>query len=392
MIHAPHITLTFSVKNGAPLLSSSSVNRSPEEKTSRVAGANLKKVIDGLKESLKEGSPIHVEAQMTPDKENYTTTVFTQNGAYTVLLTKKFVQFLSGAQPAPTDQLAQPWVVMNAVATAPSHGSRVCGLFNQGTDCFMNAIFQVIMHDNRLKAAVLNSYGNTQMGDLVRHAVDSYERGTTSTYTLRQLLPPMQQDGQQDAAEFFDSIMKPFDHKKDPTLLPIVTTSYHWEIKGWLGSVAESKTTSQKQPMLYIPLEIEGNSGQKMIDKYFTPQAHDGDKYKDKETGKVYSPGCVQLQIEGKPERLIFQLKRFTENYKITRPVDMPEILTVNGTLYALGKIVRHHGESQEGGHYTSVIQIEDKWMKADDRTITSVKDPKEYRQNGYLYFYELVS
>ena len=264
------------------------------------------------------------------------------------------------------------------------------------TDCFMNSIFQVIMHDTLLKTALIETYQKqeTPKAKAFCQAVKDYSEGkTVSTNDLRTFMPVKVQTGQQDAAEFLQSLLNDVSYSNYPGLFASLKLTYNWEIKGFfgLGSVIESRTTEATHQQYMIPLEITSTDGAKLIDSYFTKKAHFGDRYTDELSKKVYSPGQVQTHVVGTPDRLVFQLKRFNLNNKISSTVEMPEKIQVNGSSYTLKKIVMHHGTSKNSGHYTSLLEDGvGHWTKTDDKKITKLNDSSEYRKNGYLYFYEL--
>lgn len=257
----------------------------------------------------------------------------------------------------------------------------------------MNAMIQVIVHDNLIRDAVLKTHATGPITSTVlTRVIKNYEQGE-STYPLRNFMPMGRQIGQQDTAEFLDCLMQRYNHNDFPNLFPILVTTYHWEKRSWggWGAVTDTKKTSDREPLIYIPLEITKASGQALIDQHFAHKKHEGDNYKDAATKVEYSPGQVQLQIEGAPQRIIFMLKRFTATSKINTPVDMPEVLDINQHVYALKKIVQHHGVTRIDGHFTALIQKDERWIRADDARIYVEKDPTSARQNGYIYFYELL-
>ena len=387
------ISLSFKMQKGSLQLESSSVNTALDEKTSKVAGRNLKFIIDKHQNPLpNEGESILAEA--TDENGSFEVALFLPNNStISVQLNHKFMQALSGSkQPLAAAKSIDDDFVM--IPEKPQENStRVLGLNNTtGTDCFMNAMIQAIVHDDLIKNAILKSHKtrNNYQTAMTCHVLEKYP---TATLPLRNFMPKDRQNGQQDTAEFLDSLMQPYNHNDSPELFPVLVTTYHWVKRSWggWGTVTNQKTTSDREPMIYIPLEITQESGQRLINQYFTLKKHEGEKYKDAVTGIEYSPGQVQLQIEGAPKRIIFMLKRFTATQKNNSLIDMPESIEINDHFYALKKIVQHHGETRQFGHYTALIQKEDQWIRADDTSVYEEKDPTSARQNGYIYFYELL-
>ena len=386
------ISLSFKMQKGSLQLESSTVNAALDETTSKVAGRNLKFIIDKLNNPMpNEGESILAKA--IEQKESFEVTLFLPNHTSpSVQLNPKFMQALSGSkQPLRVEKKIDDDFVM--IPENPRENStHIMGLHNtSGTDCFMNAMIQVIVHDDLIKAAILKSHkSNTNQALMTHYVLENYP---TATLPLRNFMPKGQQTGQQDTTEFLDSLMQPYNHEDSPDLFPVLVTTYHWEKRSWggWGSVTDTKTTSDREPLIYIPLEITKGSGQELINQHFALKKHEGEKYKDHATGIEFSPGQVQLQIEGAPKRIIFMLKRFTSSSKINTTVDMPESIVINNHFYALRKIVQHHGKSRLGGHYTALIKKGEHWIRADDSRISVEKDPTSARQNGYIYFYELL-
>lgn len=271
--------------------------------------------------------------------------------------------------------------------------SRVVPITNTGTECFMNAAFQAIIHDDLLKNAILTTYQNKttpEARDLCE-AIDLYSQGKRiSLSALRQFMPEDFREGQQDASEFLNQLLNNVTFENYPESFPTQTIKYYWL---QVGSDTEGKETHESKQVFYTAIEIPSQeqtiSGQDLIHQYFARKKHEGELWLDGDTNILYEPGELQVQIEGK--RVTFLLKRFNQNNKISTPVDMPEILDLNSKKYALKKVIVHHGQSMWSGHYTSLLQIAGQWIKTDDIRISNAQDNSTDRQNGYIYFYELI-
>ncbi len=294
----------------------------------------------------------------------------------------------------------QPQVTLPLQQPPRASYEGVVPLENFGNDCFMNATFQVIMHDEALREALVEIFKQNTSPTQAQFLeyVEAYKNGDSniSTYRLRSFMDPRNQYGQQDANEFLLRLTNQLDPKAYPHLFTLCTTEYQ--------CVRQAPSTDNEAPKTYmsqvseneflIPLQLPRSSnkinGQHLIDTALSENDHEGESFKEYDT--TYKPTKARLKIEGTPNRLAFQLKRFTGTGKIQNTVDMPECLQINDEYYQLKSIIVHSGTTKSSGHYYSVINKESGWVKANDSSITPIQDISHERQNGYLYFYEKLS
>ncbi len=409
------ILLSFVVDNGCFRLFNSSENDSLDEKTSALAGINLKQIVDhltGPKKPINDPKALQdgvFTVQLTRNELGYLLQFedIPCLASCPIKLNEKYVQTLSGFStkaPAAATKLPDPkkldleddWVLV-----ASSDSSNITlppGINNPGNDCFMNAVFQIIMHDDLLRAAIVETYQNdpSPKAQALIEAINRYAlRETISTNALRQFMPKGFQNGQQDASEFLSLLLNSVSVEKHGALYAKLTTTNEWEKKGWFGMVSDTKKTSVTANEFLIPIQIPKTNhllnGTNLIQSHFAKKRHQGENYKDELSGKIYSPGHVQLTLENTPRRLVFSLNRFDDSGKINSPVEMPEIVEMQGNRYALSKIIMHHGETMGNGHYTALLRYEaGRWIHADDKTVRAVNRTTQDQKDGYIYFYEL--
>lgn len=279
------------------------------------------------------------------------------------------------------------------VVHASEHG--VVPLINRGSDCFMNATLQVIVHDPLLRDALHRRYQADPTPEAVAfcRVLQFYSEGkTVSSFNLRQFMPDPVRFGQQDAYEFLQQLLNDLTAKDYPELFPSQTTTYFWQQRDASDQIIQEKQTTVQarefNSIIQIPSQAGMVSGQGLIDQHFAKKPHEGEMWMD--GADAYSPGDQQVQFDQVPKRLVFVLKRFNRDDKISTPVDMPEELVVNRTKYSLKKIIVHHGATMRFGHYTALLQRGGKWIYASDMQIRESADSTSDRQNGYIYFYEL--
>ena len=272
-------------------------------------------------------------------------------------------------------------------------------LRNERNDCFLNAVFQIIMQDKKLLSALLNTFkhDSSSAAKSFVEAVKCYreDKSPLSATQLRNFINKW--GSQEDASEFMMTIISKLNSAEDPTLFAICTTYYEWERqeppKNPLAPRSHQTEVSSMEFLLPIQLPMAAEStaalnGQQLVNNTLQILPQEGETAMFHET--LYRPKAAMIQIEDAPQRLVLQLKRFTKTEKIQTPVDMPEILQVHGTTYSLKSILVHTGV-KNGGHYYSMIQKEGEWIKTNDEQVIPVKDISLERQSGYLYFYEKV-
>ena len=108
-------------------------------------------------------------------------------------------------------------------------------------------------------------------------------------------------------------------------------------------------------------------------------------------------PAAKTFDILSPPKVLVLQLKRFKGLQKIEDFVRFPSKLRINCAsvandqhhFYRLTGIVCHKGPSIANGHYIAYILAQDKWLKANDKTIKEIRYETVKRKAAYLLFYE---
>lgn len=108
-----------------------------------------------------------------------------------------------------------------------------------------------------------------------------------------------------------------------------------------------------------------------------------------------------KLTIRGRPKYLYVALKRFEHEWirqlnrikttKIVNDILMPDAISLDEINYRMRGCIFHMG-GLNGGHYVYYNMINDKWIKFDDETISSVDNANEINaiiNKGYVYLYE---
>ena len=111
-------------------------------------------------------------------------------------------------------------------------------------------------------------------------------------------------------------------------------------------------------------------------------------------------PGFIddKMLLHTSNNTLILQLKLFVvNNYGIVRKINNikirnldKEIVVINKNHYKVMTALFHHGDNIKLGHYTSMLRVNDHWLKVDDLQVYRTSWP-ENSKNVYLIFLEKI-
>ena len=114
----------------------------------------------------------------------------------------------------------------------------------------------------------------------------------------------------------------------------------------------------------------------------------------DKEDQDKEDRGCYHKVSEyfiRLPEVFIMSVKRYTRGRKILKAVNPAPIILLNEygqeQVNYLKSIVRHHGTSIGGGHYTTSLNMDGKWLICNDDE--DFRLTEEAPLDGYIYLHE---
>ena len=288
------------------------------------------------------------------------------------------------------------------------------GLENLGQTCYFNSIVQCLFHcplfrmlienlpQSILSVAVIRELRLlfTQMGE---KSYVGYLR-TFRCFSAAINIPEckeanMNKNRQEDACMFFLRLIEHFREK-----FKLLADIFEGDLRSTVSCQRCFQTYIKIDPFGLLPLSFfEGNN------EYDVSYTHDVyDLLDDMVTPEIISGYyCVQcdaqnpsektLDILSTPKVLVLQLKRFKGLQKIEDFVRFPLNLRLNyesvgneqHQLYRLTGVVCHIGPSIEHGHYVAYIFADEKWLKADDKTVREVRYETVKRKEVYLLFYE---
>lgn len=390
------------------------------ESSKALLGINhiLKKLETVNKSLFDQTAPLRtLTATLIPkaDSSDFDLSLSWENGQIDINLTnvkhgivKQLVESLETPPPLPAapQKPATSWFTGLFNSQPSPKPADMYGLYNPDNNCFMNAVFQMIMNDDTLCRALIETYTPlARTHEAYKTFIDVvalYKSGSADPLKkvdldpLRHLLKIYAsktnanasgwQDGSMgDAEEFLNALLDKVDLEKfnlgfrngfRRTGTPLGT------------ALTKSKDILDPKNTLTLQLEIrEKTTGQQLIDEQFKAKPHT-----DKPILDIDEYTCqieTEQRIFGtKPERLIIQVKRFTPRGKIEHELPMARELTIQGERYNLKSIVQHGG-----AHYWSYLNKNGTWYTANDTSVTKT-DPARLEDGlnrGYLYFYEKI-
>ena len=97
----------------------------------------------------------------------------------------------------------------------------------------------------------------------------------------------------------------------------------------------------------------------------------------------------MKRQVMNPPNVLFIQLIRFNnESEKVLTPVMPSTNIDFHGSSYKLKSILQHEGAHPHEGHYTTMLYLDNKWVKCNDSNIDQNSTTRD--SDGYVYIYEL--
>ena len=170
-----------------------------------------------------------------------------------------------------------------------------------------------------------------------------------------------------------------------------------WELDVWRPASSENA-----RPRLF-------NSLQEALDSALSPTAVEGVLLDSNENERLNGTKRQYLiRTQTLPSKLIFKLNRFemigNQRRKVTQNIFANRRLILNYSedenhLNSTSQMVLrpkaaiiHHGDSAEGGHYTTLINHQGQWFHHDDTRVQSVEDRVAFQlmsRSGYVFLYE---
>ncbi|KAM5575434.1 ubiquitin carboxyl-terminal hydrolase 16 [Rosa sericea] len=166
--------------------------------------------------------------------------------------------------------------------------------------------------------------------------------------------------------------------------------------------------SERQERMMDLTVEIEGDIGtlEEALRRFTSTEVLDGENKYQCSRCKSYEKAKKKLTILEAPNVLTIALKRFQSGKfgKINKPVRFPEILDLapymSGTsdkspIYKLYGVVVHLDvmNAAFSGHYVCYVKnLQNKWFKIDDSTVTAVELENVLAKGAYMLLYSRCS
>ncbi|XP_047465294.1 ubiquitin carboxyl-terminal hydrolase 19-like isoform X6 [Mugil cephalus] len=290
----------------------------------------------------------------------------------------------------------------NLFSSSPPANINYHGLMNQGSTCYLNSVLQVLFMTKDFREAVKRYTEENPDTECIDHDLkdlfkDLVER-TTYTYKITRKLGITKVYEQQDAAEYFEKILR--------LTSPEASKIFHGKLTHETTCCKCDTKSGTTEPFWHLPLALVDSSSKDYsvedgIQQFFKASEFNGDNQMYCDTCDDKNDATTQYVIRNHPDVLMLLLKRFEFNYyymkyfKIDRVVAVPYSLQIpEGQTYELYAVVDHFGDLMSG-HYAATIKEEngDRWFSFNDTRVTLSNQPfqmenTEKSHNAYLLFY----
>ena len=326
-----------------------------------------------------------------------------------------------------------------------------CGLVNTGTDCYINACTQILIHTEWLNICLdlpfrrkdipstllLDNFNNLRQLMLNKSGTINHKGWIyTIKYVANLVNSDFSNNAQHDIAEFLLFIINHLhDALSSPVKIEILgqevtnndnnavlsynmvkelyENNYSKIIDLFFGiqlseicSLDNISLSKKAEPFLILDLAIPKNITQPdlycCLDEYFKLEKLEKENQWYNETTKTKQDVYKKLLVWKFPKVLIISLKRFNNNLKkdkrlVSFPIDNLNLIKYsNGynkeeNIYELYALCNHSGNIY-GGHYTCIIKDKtNKWFEYNDQFITEISKEKVISTKSYCLFYKKI-
>ena len=264
---------------------------------------------------------------------------------------------------------------------------------NNLNDCFINADLNGLLSLGEIRNIIMRSNATHSVIKQIQDA--AIQDGIHDVQALRKINSDFDNNGQHDAGEFLYFLLDILE-----TSIPNLQHTYTYKTKLLIICqqchaeyllpdstdiflrlfFSSDKTAVQSNGIIQRNCTL-----QELIDHNWEPKEHE--KHCVKCGGEALRKENI---IESPKVLFILIMRNINGEEKIKTPVQPSIEIVVNNTFYRLKSIIQHHGSNLNSGHYTTMLNFNNKWLKCNDRNIEQNKNPND--SEGYIYMYELIT
>ena len=291
-------------------------------------------------------------------------------------------------------KLLEPYVSLktDSYNYRPTNNQRAksgyAGLRNLGATCYMNSILQQLYHTMPFRYLILTSKLHEQSQLALQYLFAEMtlsQRKSCDTEPFckiwkgwgGQVINPREQ---QDAFEFLQFFLDQYDER--------FRRLFQGEIRNTIEAIGTDFSSYNTEKFYGLPVDVLGyKTLSESLKVFLQSEMFTGNNQYKMDNGQ-FVDAKKYARVAIAPDVLVFQLKRFEydhttwERYKLNDRFEFPKTLNIRELMcddsedrwYNLVGVVLHAGTAQ-GGHYTSLIRLNKKWMWFNDGEVTEVPE-----------------
>jgi hypothetical protein len=275
------------------------------------------------------------------------------------------------------------------VTTQSRHPSGLCGLRNLGATCYINAVFQQLFRISAFRLLLLEAEFEPQSGlagmQTLLYQMLHSQRGDCGTEQFCNTWigwggRPINRHEQQDANEFLSLIVN--------QLPDSVNFLFRGELANTIRSCSDDGWEKRELELfITIGLTVKNfASFESSLEAFFSEERLAGANQYKRDDGRAFDATKRQTLVRVPPV-IFFQLRRFefddshhsekiTSRFTFPMAVDLRPESEPAGVHYELQGVILHSG-TVNGGHYTSVLRVDDRWLLVNDTEVEELREAR---------------